>query len=1101
MATNTAASFTDLTGNGSAGPFNISFLYLSEAEVDVTVDGVLKTLGTHYTFTSASQITFTSGNEPANNAVIKFQRDTNVGSKKVDFNDGSVLTEVDLDNNANQLLFSMQEIVDGGSSASVTTSSTAPLSPSPGDLWWNDTDGDLHVYYDDTNSQQWVAVSSSGSGPSGGSGSGSSSGSGITDGDKGDITVSNSGETFTIDSGVILTDKIANDAITTTKIANDAITTTKVANDAITTTKVADDAITADKLANTNVTAGSYSNTNITVDAQGRITSATSGSGGSGSSGVSLVTGTSPIISSGGSTPAISISAASASAAGSMSASDYSKLLSLEQSATANFTPTGTGATARTLNTKLKEISSVKDYGATGDGSTDDSTAFSNAVKAADAINNIDGVEGTALPRADMCKVYVPAGTYNIANLVDTDNREVVYIIDQAAKFTSGSNNKLNGELVREGQFNINNYQHGSTDYSVTYAIRANVGSSTTLGGGDGVNAEILGVTAPNQLALYQDRDSVGLYVDNENALPLLNLSSVSSYAATSVTLTAAPSADVLKRYRKGMIIDTKHSTPYVGVVSSWSSNGQTINIQTGWYQYTSSGTAPSSTSTPSGTDGFAIGFKKVWAHNANVHIYNGGYAEKACGFELGIRNYKADSSNLFSNTANRVWGFDAVNLGGANDGAGNAGRHGQCGFIARTSTSNASWQHGFMAQNTVCGFTAYATVENPFQYTDSSGNVIYRVDNGGCLQLGQNAASSTVDRFIDFHSSTNNNDYDTRIISRGGNSNDGQGTLEIVAGTVEIRNKSLAIGDPEDTTTGVGSFIDFHSSGNNIDYDARLVCEGGSNTLGMGAYEIIAATVGVPKGAFIVGTNNATGNNTAQLTDSFIDFHSSGYDNDFDGRINSYGGGTGDGEAYMKLYGRAFGFVKGPSVTNDVVQWGILEDAGFYWLGHTSANLESTSVHAGVIMANGFATKAGIGSTTFNNAFNIHWTGTAANLYIDSALHGTISVSSDYRIKKDITTQTASGIDKIKQLRPVNYEFTDNTNFSFVADGVKREGFIAHEVAEVIPSAVDGEKDATNQIQSLRVDAIVSVLTKALQEAVGKIEVLEAKVTALENP
>ncbi len=492
------------------------------------------------------------------------------------------------------------------------------------------------------------------------------------------------------------------------------------------------------------------------------------------------------------------------------------------------------------------------------------------------------------------------------------------------------------------------------------------------------------------------------------------------------------------------MIIDTKHSTPYVGVVSSWSSNGQTINIQTGWYQYTSSGTAPSYTSTPSGTDGFAIGFKKVWAHNANVHIYNGGYAEKACGFELGIRNYKADSSNLFSNTANRVWGFDAVNLGGANDGAGNAGRHGQCGFIARTSTSNASWQHGFMAQNTVCGFTAYATVENPFQYTDSSGNVIYRVDNGGCLQLGQNAASSTVDRFIDFHSSTNSNDYDTRIQSRGGNSNDGQGTLEIIAGAV-----------------------------------------------------------GVTNGAFLVGTNNASGNNTAQLTDSFIDFHSSGYDNDFDGRLSSYGGGTGDGEAYIKLYGRAFGFVKGPTATsgNEVQQWGILEDAGLYWLGHTSANLESTSVHAGVIMANGFATKAGIGSVAFNNAFNIHWTGTAANLYIDSALHGTISVSSDYRIKKDITTQTASGIDKIKQLRPVNYEFTDNTNFSFVADGVKREGFIAHEVAEVIPSAVDGKKDATNQIQSLRVDAIVSVLTKALQEAVGKIEVLEAKVTALENP
>ena len=42
MATNTVNSFTDHTGNGTAGPFNVSFSYLSEAEVDVTVGGVLK---------------------------------------------------------------------------------------------------------------------------------------------------------------------------------------------------------------------------------------------------------------------------------------------------------------------------------------------------------------------------------------------------------------------------------------------------------------------------------------------------------------------------------------------------------------------------------------------------------------------------------------------------------------------------------------------------------------------------------------------------------------------------------------------------------------------------------------------------------------------------------------------------------------------------------------------------------------------------------------------------------------------------------------------------------------------------------------------------
>ena len=112
MATNTAASFTNHTGNGSAGPFNISFSYLAEAEVDVTVGGVLKTITNHYTFTSATQITFTSGNEPANGVAIKFQRDTNISAKKVDFADGSVLTEADLDANSDQVLFAQQEIID-----------------------------------------------------------------------------------------------------------------------------------------------------------------------------------------------------------------------------------------------------------------------------------------------------------------------------------------------------------------------------------------------------------------------------------------------------------------------------------------------------------------------------------------------------------------------------------------------------------------------------------------------------------------------------------------------------------------------------------------------------------------------------------------------------------------------------------------------------------------------------------------------------------------------------------------------------------------------------------------------------------------------------
>jgi hypothetical protein len=46
-----------------------------------------------------------------------------------------------------------------GGGGGVTTSSTAPVSPSAGDLWFNSDNASLYIYYDDGDSQQWVSAS------------------------------------------------------------------------------------------------------------------------------------------------------------------------------------------------------------------------------------------------------------------------------------------------------------------------------------------------------------------------------------------------------------------------------------------------------------------------------------------------------------------------------------------------------------------------------------------------------------------------------------------------------------------------------------------------------------------------------------------------------------------------------------------------------------------------------------------------------------------------------------------------------------------------------------------------------------------------------
>ncbi len=117
MATNisggiTTPTSTTHTGNGSTGPFSISFEYSIRDDVQVFVDGVLKTVTTHYTFFNSFSIAFTSGNAPSNGQIILIQRNTIVASPTHTFADASVLTATDLNRNNAQIFHGVQELVD-----------------------------------------------------------------------------------------------------------------------------------------------------------------------------------------------------------------------------------------------------------------------------------------------------------------------------------------------------------------------------------------------------------------------------------------------------------------------------------------------------------------------------------------------------------------------------------------------------------------------------------------------------------------------------------------------------------------------------------------------------------------------------------------------------------------------------------------------------------------------------------------------------------------------------------------------------------------------------------------------------------------------------
>ena len=136
-------------------------------------------------------------------------------------------------------------------------------------------------------------------------------------------------------------------------------------------------------------------------------------------------------------------------------------------------------------------------------------------------------------------------------------------------------------------------------------------------------------------------------------------------------------------------------------------------------------------------------------------------------------------------------------------------------------------------------------------------------------------------------------------------------------------------------------------------------------------------------------------------------------------------------------------------------------------------------------------------GAGTINMiAFRARGDGTSVGSITSNGTDLFFNSISDYRLKENIVDMS-DGITRLKKLAP--------KRFNFKADSSQTvDGFLAHEVKDVVPSAVVGEKDAVDSSgnvdpQGMDQSKLVPLLTAALQEAIAKIEVLETKVAALE--